>query len=100
MPHSRASRTHAVAWSASTCEPCVSQLPYEISLTIRPLRPRCRNSMVLLVRASHAREAGRQLAAHRLGKGHVVRVAVADVARRPDPVEPVRRRERLALVAP
>ena len=35
----------AIAVSSPTCEPCVIQLPYEISETLRPLRPRCRNSM-------------------------------------------------------
>src|SRR5687768_329584 len=100
MPTFRASRTQAVAWSASICEPCVSQLPYEISLIFRPLRPRLRNSMDLLVRASDAREPGRQPAGRRLREGHVLRVAVAHVAARPHPVEPVRGRERLVLVVP
>src|SRR3954464_10277597 len=45
MPASSAARTHAWACSSSTCEPCVIQLPYEISLTERPLRPSRRNSM-------------------------------------------------------
>src|SRR3954447_2645952 len=45
MPLSRAARTHASACSSSTWLPCVSQLPYEISVTRRPLRPRCRYSM-------------------------------------------------------
>src|SRR4051794_15704273 len=42
MPLSSAARTHARACSSSTWLPCVIQLPYEISLTSRPLRPRCR----------------------------------------------------------
>src|SRR3954451_3305466 len=42
MPLSSAARTHASACSSSTWLPCVIQLPYEISLTSRPLRPRCR----------------------------------------------------------
>src|SRR3954453_17967691 len=45
MPLSRAARTHARACSSSTWLPWVSQLPYEISVTSRPLRPRCRYSM-------------------------------------------------------
>src|SRR4051812_25374271 len=45
MPLSSAARTHASACSSSTWLPCVIQLPYEISLTRRPLRPRCRCSM-------------------------------------------------------
>src|SRR3954453_2236745 len=45
MPLSRAVRTHASACSSSTWLPWVSQLPYEISVTSRPLRPRCRYSM-------------------------------------------------------
>ena len=40
MPRSRAARTQAVAASSSTWEPWVIQLPYEISLTSRPDRPR------------------------------------------------------------
>src|SRR3954453_16228017 len=42
MPLSSAARTHASACSSSPWLPCVIQLPYEISLTSRPLRPRCR----------------------------------------------------------
>src|SRR3954452_10230943 len=42
MPLSSAARTHARDCSSSTWLPCVIQLPYEISLTSRPLRPRCR----------------------------------------------------------
>src|SRR4051794_3418686 len=45
MPLSRAARTHASACSSSTWLPWVSQLPYEISVTSRPLRPRFRYSM-------------------------------------------------------
>src|SRR3954469_10896248 len=45
IPLSRAARTHASACSSSTWLPWVSQLPYEISVTSRPLRPRCRYSM-------------------------------------------------------
>jgi len=45
MPASSAARTHAVAASSSTWLPWVSQLPYETSLTDRPLRPRRRNSI-------------------------------------------------------
>src|SRR6476469_5631141 len=45
MPLSSAARTHASTCSSSTWLPWVSQLPYEISLTRRPLRPRCRCSM-------------------------------------------------------
>ena len=40
IPASRAARTQATAASSSTWEPCVIQLPYEISLTSRPDRPR------------------------------------------------------------
>src|SRR6476620_6958164 len=50
MPASRAARTHAAACSSSTWPPWVSQLPYEISLTNMPLRPRCRNSMPATIR--------------------------------------------------
>src|SRR3954452_25445318 len=45
MPLSSAARTHASACSSSTWLPWVSQLPYEISVTRRPLRPRCRYSI-------------------------------------------------------
>jgi hypothetical protein len=45
MPASRAARTQALAWSFSTWEACVSQFPYEISLTFKPLLPRKRKSM-------------------------------------------------------
>ena len=45
MPSSRAWRTHARAASSSTCEPWVSQLPYEMALIFRPLAPRLRISM-------------------------------------------------------
>jgi hypothetical protein len=40
MPTSRAALTHASAASSSTWEPWVIQLPYAISLIIRPERPR------------------------------------------------------------
>src|SRR3954451_17285141 len=42
MPSSIAARTQAIAASFSTWEPWVIQLPYAISLTSRPLWPRCR----------------------------------------------------------
>src|SRR5215468_5377493 len=45
MPASRAARTHECACCSSICDPWVIQLPYEISLTESPLRPRRRNSM-------------------------------------------------------
>src|SRR6478735_2040649 len=45
MPASSAARTHWVATSFSTCEPCVSQLPKVISETLKPLFPRYLNSM-------------------------------------------------------
>src|SRR3954452_2308290 len=45
-PSSSAALTQEIAASFSTCEPWVIQLPYEISLTTRPLRPRCRWFMV------------------------------------------------------
>src|SRR5690348_1638336 len=46
MPASSAACTHFVATSFSTCEPCVSQLPYVISEILRPLLPRYRKFMV------------------------------------------------------
>ena len=45
MPASSAARTHWVATSFSTCEPCVSQLPKVISEILKPLFPRYLNSM-------------------------------------------------------
>src|SRR5579863_9076365 len=45
MPSSSAARTHATAASSSTWDPWVIQFPYAISLTFRPLLPRCRYSM-------------------------------------------------------
>src|SRR5690242_5961027 len=45
MPSSSARCTHASAASSSTCEPWVSQLPYEMAEIFRPLAPRLRVSM-------------------------------------------------------
>src|SRR2546430_10069967 len=65
MPSSSAARTQAMAASFSTWEPWVIQLPYEISLTRRPLWPRCRWFMALTPHAvvaagcSHTRTARR-----------------------------------------
>src|SRR5882757_10313503 len=67
MPASSAARTHATACSSSTWPPWVIQLPYEISLTVMPLRPRRRNSTTGTLR--RARSASRSNARRAGGPG-------------------------------
>src|SRR5690349_24831282 len=61
MPASSAARTHWVAMSFSTWEPCVSQLPNVISEILKPLFPRYLNSMGFTLAEMVARGKGRAL---------------------------------------
>src|SRR5689334_16787208 len=54
IPSSSAARTQASAASFSICDPCVIQLPYEISLTTSPLCPKCRWFMLPQLQTCHS----------------------------------------------